>query len=103
MTATLDLAGAPGVRPLNGVIPPMALTDEDRDELAYLDQAAGIRLEVGQTYQSIGPLRGLKKDYEPAVCTVTAVLATGYRTEGKRQSAPFIAFGCEHYWEPILA
>jgi hypothetical protein len=33
---------------------------------------------------------------------VVAVLADGYRTTGLRQAAPFIAFGCERFWMPVL-
>lgn len=57
-------------------------------------------LVPGRTYEGRGPAHDTKLG-PPQRCTVVAVLEHGYRTEGPRQVAPFIAFGAERHWREV--
>jgi hypothetical protein len=54
-------------------------------------------LVAGARYRAIGPAAGSKLGPPPEVL-VTGRTDRGYRTEGKRQTAPIILFGVEGMW-----
>lgn len=62
------------------------------------------RLQVGRRYVARGPAPDSKLGPPPEVTVVGVDEEAGrYQTEGARQVAPVIAFGCEAHWREVLA
>lgn len=58
------------------------------------------QLEVGKTYEAIGPAHDSKLGPPPRV-EIVGLTERGYKTKGTRQAATLIAFGCERFWRKV--